>query len=554
MKWTTHCPDWEKRIIAGRSLIGFKPLFPKEARFALKIFKQLHIMDVQGCPTMGEACRKWIIDFVSHVFGSYDQKTGRRLIQEFFMLIAKKNSKSTTAAGIMLTALIVNWRSAAEFLILAPTVEIANNSYYPARDMIRSDEDLSDLFHVQDHIRTITSRKTGASLKVVAADADTVGGKKATGILVDELHLFGKQSNAANMLLEATGGLAARPEGFVIYLSTQSDTAPAGVFKQKLDYARGVRDGRIDDNRFLPVMYEFPKQMVEDKTYRDKKNFYMTNPNLGSSVDVSFLERSAKKSEVEGEIAQCIFYSKHLNVEIGLALLSDRWAGADYWEQQARQPFTLYDLIERSEVLTIGIDGGGLDDLLGLDVTGRVGASREWVTWTHAWAHESVLIRRKKEAARFKDFEKDGDLTIVERIGDDVLEVASIVAQVEQSGKLDKVGVDPAGIGSILDAMIEAGVPQEKVIGITQGWRMTGAIKTTERKLAEGGLIHGGQRMMNWCVSNAKVEPRGNAVIITKQAAGSAKIDPLIAMFNSVSLMALNPEAMGLYTGEIRMI
>ena len=123
--------------------------------------------------------------------------------------------------------------------------------------------------------------------------------------------------------------------------------------------------------------------------------------------------------------------------------------------------------------------------------------------------------------------------------------------QVDASGLLHQVGLDPAGIGAILEAITARGVSQEKVVGVSQGWRLGGAIKTTERKLAEGGLIHADQPLMNWCCGNARVEPKGNSILITKQASGSAKIDPLMALFCAVSIMATNPKVEGTLSDHI---
>jgi len=547
MEWQTACPDWEERLLSGRSIIP-PPIFNESAEQALAIFKELRVVDLPGKPTFGECCDQWVFDFVAAIFGAYDADTGRQLIREFLLLISKKNTKSTIAAGIMLTAVVLCWREDEEHLILAPTKEVADNSFKPAAGMVRADPELSALFHIQDHIRTITHRVTRASLKVVAADTDTVSGKKAGKIMVDELWLFGKRSTADAMLMEATGGQISRDEGWVIYLSTQSDEPPAGVFESKLSYFREVRDGNIEDRKSLGIIYEFPAAMVENKAYLQPEHFHITNPNIGRSVSKEWLADNLIKVQRgdEGELRK--FLAKHLNIQIGLNLRANRWAGADHWEDAGDTRLTFAELLRRSEVITVGIDGGGLDDLLGLTLIGRERVTRKWLHWAHAWAHEIVLERRKDIVSKLRDFESDGDLTLVKLPGKDVEEVADIICKVRDAGLLPEkqaVGVDSAGIGDIVDELTteERGITMEQIVAVSQGWRLNGAIKTTERKVAGGELVHGGTRLMAWCVGNARTVQVGNAIAINKQVSGTAKIDPLMATFDAATLMALNPSA-----------
>lgn len=559
MEWSTACPDWADRLRARESIIP-PPIFPAQAEEALGVFKALRIVDAPGSPTFGESCAPWVFDLVASIFGAYNVESGRRLITEWFILIPKKNSKSTIAAGIMMTALILNWRASAEFSILAPTVEIANNSFYPARDMCleRVDEDLAALIHAQSHVKTLTHRESGASCKVLAADSNTVGGKKGVGTLVDELWLFGKMPNAENMLREATGGLASRPEGFTVYLTTQSDDTPAGVFKQKLQYARDVRDGKVHDPRFVPIIYEFPADMIKAGEHLKPENFGMVNPNLDYSVDREFLERELVKAQNAGRESLCGFLAKHLDVEIGLALGSDRWAGADFWEAQADASITLDSMLERCDVITVGIDGGGNDDLYGFSALGKDTASGELLAWSRAYALPIVLERRKDISERLLDFVKDGDLVIVAKIEDAAAQVVALIQRIDEAGKLGAlddgkrkaIGVDSACIKQTLDALNAAGYPDDAICSVSQGWRLGSSIKSTELYLSSETLKHADQPMTDWCVGNAKVETRANSVLITKQASGSAKIDPLMSLFNAVELMGRNPQGEGFVMEE----
>lgn len=556
--WTTACPDWERRIVAKEPLIAFPPLFPEVAAAKMAVFEALSVVDLGINPatdrywTIGESADQWLLDFARAIFGAYDAETGQQLIRQGMLLVSKKNTKSTIAAGIMLTELICGWRPSDENLILAPTIEVAGNSFKPACDMIRADEELDALLHIQEHIRLITNRATKATLKVVAADSATVSGKKASRVLVDELWLFGEKNNADAMFREATGGQASRPEGYTLFLTTQSDKPPAGVFKSKLEYARDVRDGKIANPKFLPVLYEFPQDMIAAEKHHDPANWYVTNPNLGRSVSLDFLKDEYSEVENSEDGTKQVFFAKHLNIEIGVGLRYDAWVGALYWEA-AQAPVEIWDgtleqFLEIIEVATAGIDGGGLDDLLGLALLGRHKVTKQWLLYCRAWAQADVFDRRKDIVSRLNDFIAEGTLRRCDNPTQDLVEIADLLEAVKDAGLFPEqaaIGLDPQGVTTLVDELTGRGFTLEQMLAVPQGFRLSGAIWGSERKLKDGTLIHAGQKLMDWCAGNAKAEQRGNAVLITKQVAGKAKIDPLIAAFNAVMLMSRNPEAQG---------
>lgn len=542
--WSTAVLDWEDRITSRRSLVPDLPLFDDVAEKALRIFKRLRVPDIIGTPTYGEVCGEWVFDFVRAVFGSYDPDTKRRMIREFFLLVPKKNGKSSIAAAIMVTAIILNERPLCELLLIAPTIAVAGISYDQALGIIDLDEDLLKLLHPQPHLKTITHRITGAVLSIKSADPKVVTGTKAAYVLIDELHEFAEMSRAAAVMREIKGGLAARPDGFLLTITTQSKKPPAGVFKSELDKARAVRDGDI----VLPlvaVLYELPLSLSKDGGWKDPKTWAMVNPALGASVQPEFLADELVAAEADGIEALVLLASQHFNVQIGMGLRADRWPGALHWEKCGDDNLTLDELIRRSEVCVVGVDGGGLDDLFALAVIGRDAETRDWLHWAHAWAYPDVLEYRKEIAPRLRDFEAAGDLTVCEIIGDDVRGAVDVIERLEHAGLLPSdtpaVGLDAHGIAELLDELEARGFGDDRLISVGQGWKLQQAVVTLPRRLKNRQLIHGASDMMAWNVGNAKAELKGSNYIVTKQVAGSAKIDALMATFNSAMLMFGNP-------------
>lgn len=573
-EWDFSCPDWEARLLAGRSLLPDLPLWHAEAQRAVDILSRLRLHDVPGNPTMGEASNDWFFDIARAIHGSLDPATGYRHVPGVTSLVPKKNNKTTGGGLFMVASLLMNRRPSAPFALFGPTQKTAQDAYDAAAGAIELDSGLKKLLRTIDHRKTIEHRRTGAELYVASFDPRIATGKKFAGWLLDELHVLGTVPSGAKILTQMRGARAAIHESFGVIITTQSDNPPAGVFKQEIDYARRVRAGQIDEPQVLPLLYEFPEAFQRNKAmpWEDPKCWHIVNPNMGRSVSIAVLKALRAEARDKGPAEYRVWASQHLNIEIGLALHNDRWQGADHWEAAADPAITLDHLIETSEVCTIGVDGGGLDDLLAVAVLGRHKVTKRWQLWCRAWVDKGVLELRKEIAPRLLDIEQAGDLAIVDIVtgreaephaggseaalnrenrsasSPDVEGVADVVRRVFEAGLLPEkngVGLDPVGVSAIVDALDAIGLPEGCLAAVAQGYRLTGSILGMARKLKDGGLVHGGQPLMSFAVGNAKQESRGNGVVITKETAGRAKIDPLLAALNAFSLMSLNPEAVG---------
>jgi phage terminase large subunit-like protein len=537
--WDFSAPDWADRLRAGKppaQLTGH-PLNRKRSAKAVAIWNRLKLPDVAGQPPLSEAGGEWFRQVVRLAAGGLDSN-GEQHLRDILISVPKKSSKTTYSAALVLALMMLSPRPRGEFILIAPTHEIAQIAYRQASGMIYADAHLSERFHVREHLKSIVDRESGCTMRVVTFSMDTATGSKASLALLDEAHLL-THENAPRVIGQIRGAQAAIAEGQLITISTQADTEARGYWRAELGKARKVRDGELRLAGYLPLIYEMPPAMVQSGEWKDPANWKLVNPNLGRSVDLAWLKRSYQEAEAAGSGELARWASQHLNLEnTGEAIAADdRWAGAYLWpDAHDPQIATLDDILDYCDVVAVGVDGGGLDDLMALSVLGR--DRTDWLTWTRAWCTPAALERRQSISGTLRDFEADGDLRIVSP-GADVLELAELVAQIHRRGKLLSVGIDPAGVGVEVGEALEAhGVPKELIVAVGQGYRLMPAYTTLERRLDRQQLAHAGQPLMRWAVRNAKRSERG---LITKAASGTGKIDPLVALANAAMVMNESP-------------
>src|SRR5262245_37187720 len=208
----------------------------------------------------------WQRDNVIQPLFGWERKDGTRRYRTVYVEVPRKHGKSSLAAGIALYLLFADREPGGEIYSAAADRDQAAIVFDTAKQMVLSSRELSARCEV--YRRSIVVPSTGSAYYVLSADAPTKHGKNASGIIVDELHAQAKR-DLWDVLHTSTGS---RRQPVTVAITT------AGYDRESIcwevhEYARRVKEGIIEDDAFLPVIYG----AEEDADWRDPKVWRAVN-------------------------------------------------------------------------------------------------------------------------------------------------------------------------------------------------------------------------------------------------------------------------------------
>jgi phage terminase large subunit-like protein len=477
------------------------------------------------------------------IFGHTDQE-GHRVLREVFANVAKKNGKTSFAAALALTKLLMEEEDREQVILVASTKDQAGICFDHMAAMVNADPWLAERFKVVGH--TIRYARTNSICIAVPSEMASLVGRNPSMVIIDELWQVAATPKGSRLVNQCRTASVGRSQPLILSISTAPVEKSEGIFAATLAKAQRVISGEEVDPHFLGWICAPPTGL--DPAARE--NWHWSNPSLGYTVDEERLAALMASAQSDPN-AMRDFRSQNLNIAPETTSGEAKWLTPEQWAAAADTTITLDVLIAEAISIKIGIDRGGLDDLSAIAVIGRCKGDR-FLVWLHQWISQQGYDKRRNTIP-YDDFEAAGELTIYPRGTGDIDDIVNVVNAAYGSGKLSLVGIDNYCAPGLTEALTNAGIPEDVVQTVPQAGHLTPAIYQVERWLADDHLRHNGTALMALNVFNAVLtRGRANSVSISKASVvGSDKIDGVAAMLNAVAAhLAKAGDDVGLYMNQ----
>ena len=219
---------------------------------------------------------QWVF---ANVFGFKWKDTGYRVIKHVFLMLARKNGKSSVASAIGIVCAIADNEPGAEIEIVANSRQQAKITYKLTSNYCESADKNNKIF--QRYRDSVIIPKTKSTIQVLSSDAMGNDGYNASCFILDEFHAA-RSWDLYNVLISSQG-MRSQPLSIII---TSAGFLLNGYpcYEHRQTCIDILKGNKVDDTQFSAI-YE----LEEDDDWLDESNWIKCSPSLGQTVKIDYL-------------------------------------------------------------------------------------------------------------------------------------------------------------------------------------------------------------------------------------------------------------------------
>lgn len=219
------------------------------------------------------------------VFGFVDDNNLRQY-NEVLVIEGRKNGKTTETAAIEWDLLVNDGEGAPQIYNVATKLDQAKLGYQAAVKMRHMSPLLAK--HTRKRTADLYFPLNMGFIKAIASNTSSMDGLDVHGAVIDELAAI-KNRDIYDLIKQ---GMGARSQPLLFTITTNGFIR-GGIFDAQYQYACDILDGKADNPRFLPFIYELDSPDEWD----DPACWEKANPGLGTIKSAAYLAEMVQKAK-----------------------------------------------------------------------------------------------------------------------------------------------------------------------------------------------------------------------------------------------------------------
>ena len=482
---------------------------------ALRIDFMEHCVRLTKSPYYGKPMKLmlWQKAFIESVYSFKMSSTTLRRFQKIILLIARKNAKSETTAGLGLTEFFVG--NAGQTICCSSNDDSQSKIIYNKIDTMREMVDPKgiDSGRNQSHIYNKISKSEVIKISDRTTNKE---GRDIDLFLLDESNMM--KTNDIAMAGEQSQSL--KDEPLFINLTTEGFITD-GYLDNELKVARKVIRKEYDDDdqnaiRLLPWLYT---QDSEQEIWQNKNSWQKSNPSLIYGVKKwDYLEKQISAAKMD-KSTRIYVLCKDFNIKQNTV---QSWLNIEDFDYRSE-----YDLNQFAGCPAIGaVDLAETTDLCSARIMMMKPDDPNKYIFQHYFIPEIKLQEHddKEAGAKYQEWIQDGYMTVTEGADVDLAQIAdwfySLYTQYDI--RLWKCGYDQKFSKDWLNRMSfygweKNGADPELIIILQNSQTLTNAIKLCESDFKHQLIRYNNNPVDKWCLSNASLKIDNNGTLIVKK-------------------------------------